>query len=344
MDSGAPRCRAAAGRILPAVVLEPAQGSPRNRPAVFIHGWPDSPALWRSQMEALSLRGHRCVSIALPGYPPDGACRSESANEWLKDTPTFDSAVADVAATMRAHVGEDGEAELICHDWGCVIGYRVQKRFPELVARMVALDVGNDVKGLTTRELAFIVTYQAWLTAAFILGGRVGDGMTTWFAKFSQAPSLNPGGLDALPDGGWRRVPASRNWPYLRFWQEQWVSLRRRRTNGENTDRASGTREAPNDNKIGQEKTKERCERDTRGRVPSCPLLYMYGTAKPARFHGDRWIRDVLNGGESNRVVAVEGAGHWFLVTHAGEVNDALLQWLDDTANLSSTPQQRSRL
>lgn len=48
---------AAAGRVLPAVVVEPSStpgpGQPPRRAhtVVFLHGWPDSPTLWQSQME-----------------------------------------------------------------------------------------------------------------------------------------------------------------------------------------------------------------------------------------------------------------------------------------------------
>ena len=87
---------------------------------------------------------------------------------------------------------------------------------------------------------------------------------------------------------------------------------------------------------------KDRRERSAR--VPSCPLLYMYGADKPARFHGDRWLEDVRASG--GQVVEVKGAGHWFQVTHADQVNEVLIRWLEDTAELrtSGVPQHRSAL
>jgi hypothetical protein len=43
------------------------------------------------------------------------------------------------------------------------------------------------------KELVLIASYQSYLIAAHLLGGGVGDRMTTWLAKLFGAPSLKPG-------------------------------------------------------------------------------------------------------------------------------------------------------
>jgi pimeloyl-ACP methyl ester carboxylesterase len=74
-------------------------------------------------------------------------------------------------------------------------------------------------------------------------------------------------------------------------------------------------------------------------------VLYMFGASKPVRFHGDRWLRDVRANGAGSEVIEVDGAGHWFQVTHASHVNEVLLRWLKGTATLPpSVSQQRSAL
>ena len=83
-------------RVLPAVVTEPTSRSPKGLTCVLIHGWPDSPLMWSSQVTALTNAGHRCIAIPLPCYPPDDA----AANLPGVTIPTFDTAVDDVIVTI----------------------------------------------------------------------------------------------------------------------------------------------------------------------------------------------------------------------------------------------------
>ncbi len=57
---------------------------------------------------------------------------------------------------------------------------------------------------------------------------------------------------------------------------------------------------------------------------PTSPILYMYGTRKPLMFHSKKWLRMVES--TKGRNVAVEG-GHWFMTSHAGLVNEQILDW-----------------
>ena len=186
-DAANATARVGGGKVLPALIVEPTSPSPSLQTVVFLHGWPDSPVLWQSQMNALSrLGGYRCVALPLSGYeatfPPSSGTSLSSLSSSSSSsaaaaaaaassdaTPTFDSAVNDVAASIRAlqhsgnsddddnnnsgggnnsgNGGGDGDkirggsgapVVLVCHDWGCLVGYRLQRRFPELVARMAA--------------------------------------------------------------------------------------------------------------------------------------------------------------------------------------------------------------
>lgn len=299
-------------RVLPAVVTEPTSRSPKGLTCVLIHGWPDSPLMWSSQVTALTNAGHRCIAVPLPCYHPDDA----AANLPGVTLPTFDTAVDDVIVTIESLTNEDDEpVVLVCHDWGCIVGYRLQGKRPRLVRAVCAMDVGNDVDGLTAKEMAFIAAYQGWLIAALAIGGNVGDWMTTSFARMSNAPSLQPGGLD-FGRGG--IVPHRRNWPYLAFWRERLG----RRARGGGDDR--------NGNRVIRGVTGNR-------RVPHCPVLYMYGADKPSRFHGDGWLAGVRANGVGSLVVRVENAGHWFPVTHADVVNERLTRWLDLIGDLPRT-------
>lgn len=58
---------------------------------------------------------------------------------------------------------------------------------------------------------------------------------------------------------------------------------------------------------------------------PRCPVLFLYGERKPLMFHSQRWLEIVAESGGRSRGVA--GAGHWFMETHPGTVNEELAAW-----------------
>jgi pimeloyl-ACP methyl ester carboxylesterase len=63
------------------------------------------------------------------------------------------------------------------------------------------------------------------------------------------------------------------------------------------------------------------------GYRPRCPVLYLYGSGKPFQFHSPQWIEQLRSRPDSG-VKAVEGAGHWFLLTRQAETEAAVEAWL----------------
>ena len=62
--------------------------------------------------------------------------------------------------------------------------------------------------------------------------------------------------------------------------------------------------------------------------TPQCPILFIYGGNKPLMFHSERWLKIVEQ--TSGRNECIEGAGHWFMESHADQVNQLIGAWLDD--------------
>ncbi len=98
---------------------------------VFIHGFPDFWYSWRHQMEGLS-DNYRVVAIDQRGYnksdSPDGI---ENYDMRLL--------VSDVAAVIR-HLGEDS-ATIVGHDWGGVVAWSTAFALPDMVDRLVILNL-----------------------------------------------------------------------------------------------------------------------------------------------------------------------------------------------------------
>ncbi len=117
-------------------------------PRLFVHGNPESPALWRPLLDALRARGEDDLeALAPPGFGapvPDGfAATREAYRDWL---------VGEIEA-------RGGAADLVGHDWGAghVLGVLAER--PDLVRSWAVDSVGLVHPDYVWHELA-----QAWQT------------------------------------------------------------------------------------------------------------------------------------------------------------------------------------
>jgi ribose transport system ATP-binding protein len=75
---------------------------------VMLHGWPDTPALWDSTVDALRAN-HRCVRFCLPGYDLAGPPRAMSVD-----------AMTGLVRKIVDAVSPHEPVTLLLHDWGCL--------------------------------------------------------------------------------------------------------------------------------------------------------------------------------------------------------------------------------
>ena len=117
-------------------------GNPKDPPVLMIHGFPDWWYSWRSLMADLS-RDHFTIAIDQRGYNLSDHPQGEQ-NYQLKFM------VGDVAAVL--HQLGLAKATIVGHDWGGVVAWQVAIDRPELVDRLVILNLPH-LRGLK-RELA----------------------------------------------------------------------------------------------------------------------------------------------------------------------------------------------
>ena len=117
-------------------------GDPHAAPVLMIHGFPDYWYSWRALMAGLA-RDHYVIAIDQRGYNLSDHPAGEQ-NYQLNDL------VGDVAAVLK-QAGLP-RATIIGHDWGGVVAWQVAMDRPELVDRLVILNLPH-VRGLR-RELA----------------------------------------------------------------------------------------------------------------------------------------------------------------------------------------------
>jgi len=91
---------------------------------LFLHGVPDSPAIWRPLLAALDLGAVPVAVPALPGFtgplPAGFPATKEAYAEW---------AAGEAEALARQH----GPIDIVGHDWGALIAQRVAMLRPELI-------------------------------------------------------------------------------------------------------------------------------------------------------------------------------------------------------------------
>ena len=151
----------------------------------MIHGWPDTHRLWDAQAGALRDR-YRCVRFTLPGFE-----RADGKRAYALD---------EIVGTIRRVVREacgDQPVTLLLHDWGCLFGYQFAQRHPELVARVVGVDVGDagsrrNLAEMSRKARLMVLGYQLWLAAAWRLGGPLGDRMARAMARALGCPVAAP--------------------------------------------------------------------------------------------------------------------------------------------------------
>ncbi|CAM9748572.1 unnamed protein product [Laminaria digitata] len=166
---------------------------------VFVHGWPDDHTMWDKQVAHLKDRC-LCITTDLPGFNAEDT----NAERW---GCSVDEVVKRLERTVEA-AGNGQPVTLVAHDWGCIYSFMLEKKRPDLVRRMVAIDIGGVLK-VPPLALFIIALYHSWLIISFLLGGPIGDAMSRAFAWLVGAP------LRA------RVARASVGYPYYHWWKRK---------------------------------------------------------------------------------------------------------------------------
>jgi pimeloyl-ACP methyl ester carboxylesterase len=222
-------------------------GDPEAPLLFFVHGWPDDASLWRKQFEALSGQFY-CIAVNLPNF---------GAEPQRPGGLDFPALVAGLAASIRKHQKTNEPVRLVCHDWGAYLGYLLQRTHPDLIARMVALDVGGHAKPANIKEVVFILGYQWALVFCWLIGGilpPLGNALSRALARLIRVPKRQVA-----------RLKSRFNYPYFYFWRGMFLSRWK-------------------SSLLGYYQ-------------PSCPLLYLFGEGKPVMFHSKRWLKIVADSG-----------------------------------------------
>jgi pimeloyl-ACP methyl ester carboxylesterase len=124
---------------------------------VLLHGFPEFWYSWRYQIPALAKAGFRVVAPDMRGYNISGKPRGVKAYH-------IDKLTGDVAKLIEKLGAE--KAVVVGHDWGAMVAWVFAMQYPQLLERLVILNVPHPVrleKGLRTPQQLL----KSWYTFFF---------------------------------------------------------------------------------------------------------------------------------------------------------------------------------
>ena len=104
---------------------------------LLLHGFPEFSYSWRKVQPQLAAAGFRALAIDLPGY-------GESSKPRGVDSYGIPSLVAHLA-TFISGLSAQRPIFVVGHDWGGFIAWYLAMLHPELVERLVILNVPHPV-------------------------------------------------------------------------------------------------------------------------------------------------------------------------------------------------------
>jgi pimeloyl-ACP methyl ester carboxylesterase len=247
---------------------------------VLIHGFPDFWYSWRAQMPTLAKRFH-VVAIDQRGYNLSG--QPEGVENYK-----VEKLVGDLGAVVK-HFGP-GKAVIVGHDWGGMVAWSFAMSYPELIDRLVVLNLPHP-KGLL-RELATNPQQQK---------------NSQYARNFQKPDAAKQISTDML--SGWVKDPEAR-----KIYQ---AALKRSSLEGMlNYYKANYPRDPAEATKANQA-------------VPpvKCPVLLIHGLKDTALLPGAlndtwNWIDNDLT------LVTIPGAGHFVQQDAADLVTRTIFAWL----------------
>src|SRR6185312_2581938 len=147
---------------------------------LMVHGWPDTYRLWDAQVQFFKNR-YRCVRFTLPGFDVSHKRRAYSLDE-----------ITSFLKEVVEQVCPGQKVILMAHDWGCIFGYEFYMRNPQLVSKIIGVDIGDKISLQQSRALwdtIGVLLYQYPLALAWLIGGRIGDWMTRSMARLLRCPA-----------------------------------------------------------------------------------------------------------------------------------------------------------
>lgn len=192
--------------------------------------------------------------------------------------------------TIKYYV-KDQKVNLVTHDWGAFFGIVYQNHFPELVDKLVLLDIGVGLD-FSVHTVFVLLFYQFYFAISYIISQIFGKPAGTIFFGLFFILKLDKI-LGPCPNEGRLNRPRKELSAYLCYiYYNFWKMM------------------ITNRNVLKPVN-------------PTCPVLFMYGRKKRILFHSTAFVDYLTDKGYPNKILGFD-AGHWFQLVYPKEVSDEI--------------------
>jgi pimeloyl-ACP methyl ester carboxylesterase len=130
-------------------------GPERGLPVLLLHGWPDDPSGWAGVTDAIEHAGFRWAAPWLRGFGPTRFLSADA----VRDGTTV--AIAQDALELADALGWERFA-VIGHDWGGRAAYVLAALAPKRVVSIAALAIGYSPRGRIALPASFAQSRRWW--------------------------------------------------------------------------------------------------------------------------------------------------------------------------------------
>jgi len=292
-------------------------GDKDSQPAmVFLHGWPDTAALWANQFaEFCGDDGdddkYFCVAPSWIDFHPDYPPADESNLLWSTQVDAFHDVIVDLNLT---------DVTFVIFDFGAYIGYQLLYKYPDRIGRVIALDIGMEtippVQPYEGMEKT-LPEYQQNNIEAFL---NEDDEMMQTVSLEGNWPNgvqgFSPCNNCTIAPNTTIGVGAKTGWPYYNFVRMDypWTSFF-----------------------DGNDVPLEEWEFDIVPSFPSnVPILFLYSSDMFLDDGFLKWIDDRgVEDGKSHREQMAD-TDHWMMTRIPKEINNKIAEWITVPASTSN--------
>eukprot|EP00697_Spironema_sp_BW2_P016021 gnl/Spiro4/7101_TR3695_c0_g1_i1.p2 gnl/Spiro4/7101_TR3695_c0_g1~~gnl/Spiro4/7101_TR3695_c0_g1_i1.p2 ORF type:complete len:336 (-),score=81.71 gnl/Spiro4/7101_TR3695_c0_g1_i1:46-984(-) len=271
------------------------EGPERGEPLLFVHGWPDNQTMWDHQnvFSHFVSQGYRCARVTMPHYNSQSVAKFHPLGYNFND-------IAEMLRTTITHLSPSKPITLVLHDWGVVYGLETYARHPNLVKRLVMLDVGKLAQNATSlHEMGKRYQYVGRLPGLQWLGDSLSQKIVDGFKAVMEKTNSY-----ALTHIHTPSVTSAMGFSYFYLHFDYWSE----RLLGMPADRMRSPKEP----------------------TPTVPTLFLWGANKPFNFHPPKFPEELNSRTDGSAAYPIK-SGHWVSVEQGAEVSKYIGEFLHRT-------------
>ncbi len=186
---------------------------------VFLAGFPDNETSGWGEVPQDLEKNFRVILLCMPDYG--------KGNKVFKPWGySFDEILQMMHATLQSLKVTDSKFYLVAHDWGAFLGLRYENQHPELIEKLVLLDVGLlNPKNAPVKHILIVLLYQFWFAFAYVLSQTIsvtlGNLVFKLFTWKPIAETLGPCPHEKESPIPMSELVVNKCYPYYHFWRCQ---------------------------------------------------------------------------------------------------------------------------